>query len=632
MLKLIIEDDEGRKSVVPFVRDEITIGRQEGNTIRLTERNVSRRHARLVRQNGHVLVEDLGSYNGVRINGERIQGQAQVADGDLIQIGDYDLAVQKEAAAQAQAQAQAQSQAGAPTIRMPASAVQAALNEAQGKSSAAAEAETEMDVPAHQEEDEEEQDDAPTPSPAEQRRHSTAVIRMDQVEMNRPRKVASVDAEDAPHLLVVSAELKGQEFACIRTEMRIGRTDDNDIAIDHRSLSRTHAKLVREDSGEWRIIDMQSANGMAVNGESYAQAPLAHGDLIELGHVKLRFIGPGQSSDGLTHEGNAQGSKKGLVLALVGVLLLAVGGGAAWFVFGQQPDTPVPPPQPVAVDSRPPEPQQPANPVQAQNPPPPPAEPVIPLAEKLQSARAAIDARDFDAAVKTLESTQDANGQRPTEAEELLNQAKAEQESKQNLDQAQKAFDEGRFQEARPYLEAAEGTLAFAEEHAALKEKVEAALAPPTKAGTKGKTPVAGTAPSQHGAAGQAALRRRLHAVAQAAAARGRVRPPQMHRPRSHLCPVLPRPGDGGGPAQPPGRRRPVLPRVPTARAQSRDGRQRQEAGRRLREESETTGRRQVDRTTPAYAAQVACAESRPAGFHPSNEEKVRADSYPGGR
>ncbi len=102
-MKLIIEDDEGRKTVVPFVRDEITIGRQEGNTIRLTERNVSRRHARLLRQNGSILVEDLGSYNGIRINGDRIQGQVQVNEGDLIQIGDYDLAVQREADALAAA-------------------------------------------------------------------------------------------------------------------------------------------------------------------------------------------------------------------------------------------------------------------------------------------------------------------------------------------------------------------------------------------------------------------------------------------------------------------------------------------------------------------------------------------------
>ena len=42
MYKLIIEDDEGKTTVVPLIRDEITIGRKEGNTIRLTERNVSR--------------------------------------------------------------------------------------------------------------------------------------------------------------------------------------------------------------------------------------------------------------------------------------------------------------------------------------------------------------------------------------------------------------------------------------------------------------------------------------------------------------------------------------------------------------------------------------------------------------
>ncbi|MGZ3457079.1 MAG: FHA domain-containing protein [Archangium sp.] len=463
MLKLIIEDDEGRKTVVPFVRDEITIGRQEGNTIHLTERNVSRHHARLVRQNGHVLVEDLGSYTGVLINGERIQGQTQVGDGDLIQIGDYELALRQEAA----------SQVGVPTIRVPVSAVQAAMNEAQGKS--AAEAKTTRDVPAHAEEAA-----APAPTPAAQRRISisTAVIRPAQVETNRPRPIAAVDSEDAPHLVVVSAELAGQKFPCLRTELRIGRTDDNDIVLDHRSLSRTHAKVVREDSGEWHIIDMQSANGLSINGESYAQAPLSHGDLIELGHVKLRFIGPGQSAEGLMHEGPAQGAKKGRALAIAAVALLGVGGGSAWFLFGQTP------PPPVVVKK-----QSPVNPVQVRNPAGTStqlAAPAVPLSEKLQSARTAIDARDFDKAVATLESTQDANSQRPTEAEELLKQARAEQESKRNLDQAQKELDEGRLQEAQKDVEAAEGTLAFAQEQADLKQKVEAALAPPKPAHSPG--------------------------------------------------------------------------------------------------------------------------------------------------
>ena len=61
MYKLVISDDEGHATVVPLLRDEITIGRQEGNSIRLTERNVSRSHARLLKRNESYVVEDLGS-------------------------------------------------------------------------------------------------------------------------------------------------------------------------------------------------------------------------------------------------------------------------------------------------------------------------------------------------------------------------------------------------------------------------------------------------------------------------------------------------------------------------------------------------------------------------------------------
>ncbi len=93
MYKLIIEDDEGKTTVVPLIRDEITIGRKEGNTIRLTERNVSRRHAKLLKQNGSVFIEDLTSYNGIKVNGDRIAGRAPVNEGDRIQIGDYQLAL-----------------------------------------------------------------------------------------------------------------------------------------------------------------------------------------------------------------------------------------------------------------------------------------------------------------------------------------------------------------------------------------------------------------------------------------------------------------------------------------------------------------------------------------------------------
>ena len=97
MFKLVISDDEGQTTVVPLLRDEITIGRQEGNTIRLTERNVSRNHARLVRRNGSYVVEDLGSYNGVMLNGQRVDAEAELSSGDQLGIGDYELALRADA-------------------------------------------------------------------------------------------------------------------------------------------------------------------------------------------------------------------------------------------------------------------------------------------------------------------------------------------------------------------------------------------------------------------------------------------------------------------------------------------------------------------------------------------------------
>ena len=47
MWKLTIEDDEGQRTQLDLGHEEYTIGRAEDRHIRLTERNVSRRHARI---------------------------------------------------------------------------------------------------------------------------------------------------------------------------------------------------------------------------------------------------------------------------------------------------------------------------------------------------------------------------------------------------------------------------------------------------------------------------------------------------------------------------------------------------------------------------------------------------------
>jgi pSer/pThr/pTyr-binding forkhead associated (FHA) protein len=93
-MKLVIEDVAGTRSIVPFASDELVIGRaHDGVAWRLPDRNVSRRHARFVRTNGVLWIEDLESLTGTRVNGERIQGRRRLREGDLVEIGDYDLAV-----------------------------------------------------------------------------------------------------------------------------------------------------------------------------------------------------------------------------------------------------------------------------------------------------------------------------------------------------------------------------------------------------------------------------------------------------------------------------------------------------------------------------------------------------------
>lgn len=97
MWKLKIVDDQDNKTVVNLVREDYSIGRAPDSAIRLTERNVSRRHATLRRTQSGYRVEDLHSYNGVYVNGVRVASRQELGHRDLIQLGDYRIQVIDEA-------------------------------------------------------------------------------------------------------------------------------------------------------------------------------------------------------------------------------------------------------------------------------------------------------------------------------------------------------------------------------------------------------------------------------------------------------------------------------------------------------------------------------------------------------
>jgi pSer/pThr/pTyr-binding forkhead associated (FHA) protein len=251
MWKLVIEDDEGKRTVVPLTRDDYTIGRQEGNTIRLTERNVSREHGRIKRRrngapappppnpaNGgsakdNFILEDRSSYNGLFVNGLRVAHTQDLQHGDLIQIGDYRIVLQDDAA----------------------SAIETAA------------------IPVTQ---------------TEPGHDAKATIPM-------AAAFRGSDLTERPsRFVMLVGPTPGVEYPLDRERMTIGRAEDSSISVNHNSVSRLHCEVHALGDGRYEIVDKGSSNGVRVNAVELKRSIIEAGDVIELGDVRFKFVGAGQ--------------------------------------------------------------------------------------------------------------------------------------------------------------------------------------------------------------------------------------------------------------------------------------------------------------------------------------------------
>jgi pSer/pThr/pTyr-binding forkhead associated (FHA) protein len=232
MWKLVIEDDEGKRTVVPLTRDDYTIGRKEGNTIRLTERNVSRAHAKIRKltngaaaaaERAHYLLEDQSSYNGVYVNGIRVAQTQPLGHGDLVQIGDYRIILQDDSVVEA------------PPPSQP---------------------------------------DPKTTIPTGQR--------------------ASLLMERPNRFVMLAGPTPGAEYPLDSERLTVGRAEDASISINHNSVSRLHCEIHSLGDGRFEIVDKGSSNGVRVNTAELRRGIIEPGDVIELGDVKFKFVGAGQ--------------------------------------------------------------------------------------------------------------------------------------------------------------------------------------------------------------------------------------------------------------------------------------------------------------------------------------------------
>ncbi|MDB4987605.1 MAG: hypothetical protein JWN04_2783 [Myxococcaceae bacterium] len=215
---------------------------------------MSRQHARFTRDGGSYRIEDLDSYNGITVNGVRIDAAADLKDGDRVGVGDYVIALRAEAA-----------------------------NAATTRAAAAR---------------------ASTP--------------------------AGFGAPPPPRLVMISAPAPGAEFSMTKPALSIGRLEELDLCISHRSISREHARVTQK-GGDFEIEDLRSANGVRVNGQGVKRSPLRSGDLVELGQVRFRFIGQGESyvfdpeeeQEALSAPSARSGPRGRTMVAVIGAFMVA---------------------------------------------------------------------------------------------------------------------------------------------------------------------------------------------------------------------------------------------------------------------------------------------------------------------
>jgi pSer/pThr/pTyr-binding forkhead associated (FHA) protein len=89
-LEVLTGSSAGQRTALK-VGDLVVVGRGEECGLRLDDGEVSRRHAEVVCRPDEVVVVDLGSKNGIRVEGERVEGSRPLQHGEELELGDSRL-------------------------------------------------------------------------------------------------------------------------------------------------------------------------------------------------------------------------------------------------------------------------------------------------------------------------------------------------------------------------------------------------------------------------------------------------------------------------------------------------------------------------------------------------------------
>ena len=222
-LTIINPADPGTERNRSFVQDRIVIGRARYCDVCLPEMTVSTRHAEIEVQGGDYVIVDQRSLNGTLVNGKKLVPQRPRVLSNGDRIGIAGWEI---------------------GFRLGVS-----------------------------------------PGPAEPRdaslRHAREMLMEVIARSNQPAPVRS--------LLVVDGPGKASRFDLPEppATLLIGRAAEAHVRLEDRDVSRSHAELTLESDGGITVRDLQSRNGVVVDGERVDKTVLEPGHTFVLGNTTL---------------------------------------------------------------------------------------------------------------------------------------------------------------------------------------------------------------------------------------------------------------------------------------------------------------------------------------------------------
>lgn len=313
MATLVVTGPDGFKEEKEVV-GEITIGRADNNELVLTAGGVSRRHARVLLQDGQVVVEDSGSANGTFIDGAKIKGPTPIGPGVKVVLGDYELTLKAAGARKPPAGPKRASPKVVPDKPAP---------PVLGGSGA-----------------------PPTRTLARAGRPMTDAVLLEgkakaRAAAAKARQAGPQPTVEGPQLRGLTGPWAGKVFP-INDLVTVGRVAGVTLQLDDDSVSRQHAELEPTEEGVI-LRDLGSANGTAVNGQPVTEEVLlTPGDSVQFGVVELQFQDRESAIPrrGLAAAGG--GGRGKLILAAVALVMVILGAGLV-LKLTQTPSGPVVP-------------------------------------------------------------------------------------------------------------------------------------------------------------------------------------------------------------------------------------------------------------------------------------------------